>query len=91
MVQQVPSLPAGAKQAPGVILAHGELTGHTHRIEDPASVQLWSAGDETYLEVLARQARLVHEEHHSIELPRGIYRCWQQREYTPAAIVRVSD
>jgi hypothetical protein len=33
----------------------------------------------------------VHEEHRPIELPIGVYRVWQQREYTPTAIRTVLD
>lgn len=91
LVQQVPSLPTRIHKRAGTVLAHGELTGHSHRIEDPASVQFWRAGGETYFEVLAEHALLIHEEHGPIRLPKGIYHTWMQREYTPRAIVRVRD
>jgi hypothetical protein len=44
-----------------------------------------------YVRITAERARIVHPEHHPIELPGGTYRVWQQREYTPEAIRRVSD
>jgi hypothetical protein len=34
---------------------------------------------------------VIHEEHQPITLEPGIYRVWQQREYTPEAIRRVVD
>jgi hypothetical protein len=43
------------------------------------------------MRVLAGSARLVHEEHRTITLPRGTYRVWGQRKYTPGAIVAVRD
>lgn len=90
LVQAVPSLPA-AHPRPGTTLARGELTGHSHRFRDPTTVQLYHAGPDLYLEVLAERAELIHEEHRTISLPRGYYRVWMQREYSPQAIRRVLD
>jgi hypothetical protein len=73
------------------ILAHGEVTGHSHRIEQPEAAHLWSVGETIFLQVLEHSTRVIHEEHAPIELPAGLYRVWRQREYTPTAIVRVSD
>lgn len=91
LIQKTNELPTGAEQRPGTILARGELTGHSHRIEDPSTVQLWQHNGEIFVEVLAEQARLIHEEHKPIVLSRGFYRSWMQREYTPTAIRRVLD
>ncbi len=95
LVQSVPSLPA-AHPRPGITLARGEVTGHSHRFAvgaggGVAEVQLYQAGPDTYLEVLAQSADLIHEEHHTISLPRGFYKVWMQREYSPEAIRRVLD
>lgn len=90
LVQKVDGLPA-AHPRPGATLARGEVTGHSHRFRDPASVQLYQAGLETYVEVLAGAADLIHEEHRTITLERGLYRVWMQREYSPQAIRRVLD
>lgn len=91
LVSQVKSLPPGAHKREGTILAHGELTGHSHRIQQSHAVQLWGYGDELFLEVKESRASLVHEEHQTIELPQGIYRVWKQREYRPEAVVEVMD
>ncbi|WP_273557165.1 hypothetical protein [Methylobacterium frigidaeris] len=37
------------------------------------------------------QARVVHDEHGTIALARGVYRVWRQREYTLQRIVTVQD
>ena len=76
-----------------MVLAHGEVTGHTHRIEDAATASLFSGWQfgEFFLDVSARMARIVHEEHGPIELKRGVYRVWRQREYTPERIQFVYD
>lgn len=90
LVQQVSTLPT-AHARPGATLARGEVTGHSHRFSDPSAVQLYQAGADTYVQVLAASADLIHEEHHTITLPSGYYKIWMQREYSPEAIRRVID
>lgn len=84
-------LPDNAKRRATTILARGELTGHSHRVEDGATAILWEHQGEMFLEVTGDTARIVHQEHKPITLPQGIYRFWFQREYTPTAIRRVID
>jgi hypothetical protein len=84
-------VPADARPRHSAVLARGEATGHSHRIADPSSVEIFEAGDIGFLRVNADSATLVHDEHKPIALPRGIYRFWQQREYSPKAIRRVVD
>ena len=91
LIASVEDVPQEAKKLPTAILAHVEITGHSHRIEDPSTVEVWQARGMMFVKVTADWAAVVHEEHKRITLPRGIYRVWQQREYTPQAIVRVSD
>ena len=91
LIARVEALPKGARPLPTAVLAHGEVTGHSHRVERAETAQVFQSGQFLYLSVTAEMAALVHEEHHRIELPRGVYKVWQQREYTPRGIVRVSD
>lgn len=91
LIAAVNNVPRGAKKLPTNVLAHGEITGHSHRIEEPGTVEVWQDGDSLFMKVLVECAAVVHEEHKRIIIPRGTYRVWQQREYTPQAIVRVSD
>jgi hypothetical protein len=91
LVGGVAEIPADAKKLDKLILAYGEVTGHTHRIEDPTTAEMFEHEGLLYLRVIAPLARLVHEEHNPIELPQGTYRVWQQREYTPQRIRRVYD
>lgn len=82
------------RDAGRVVLAYGEVTGHAHAIAEP-DVELYAhdAGlGDRFLRVLAEGgADVVHEEHGTIHLDPGDYRVRIQREYTPAAIVRVAD
>jgi hypothetical protein len=91
LINKIPALPAGVQKQTGTTLAHGEITGHSHRIQQTQAVQLWVNGSELFLEVKAPSATLIHEEHRAIELPQGFYRVWKQREYRPDAYVEVQD
>lgn len=91
LIRRIASLPIGVQRRVGTTLAHGEVTGHSHRFQQAHAVQLWAHGSELFLEVKEAIATLVHEEHRSIELPRGLYRVWKQREYRPDAYVEVMD
>jgi hypothetical protein len=87
----IPKLPLDGRQERKPVLAEGEITGHAHRIEDPASAHVFSVGAGLYLEVLAETATIVHEEHGPVTLPRGGYEVRIQREYSPQEIRRVVD
>ncbi|MEF2279112.1 hypothetical protein V3W47_12450 [Deinococcus sp. YIM 134068] len=85
--------PTGPLQPTGhLVLAHGEVTGHAHRIAETHAAQLYEAGGPNrYLHVTAAHATLTHEEHAPIRLPGGWYRVWRQREYTPGSVRVVLD
>jgi hypothetical protein len=91
MVEKVKSIPEDARKQQHVTLAEGELTGHSHRIEEKGAAVMYRDGNQLFLEITAKAASLVHQEHGTIQLPQGIYRVWQQREYTPERIVTVRD
>ena len=95
MLFKVSALPKGAvevKTKGDVILAHGEVTGHAHRIKqtEKPSARLFDVGAERYLQIAERVA-LTHEEHSAIFLEAGIYRQAFQFEDKRAAIQRVAD
>ena len=91
LIDRCAEIPAGLRPVPHGILARGQATGHVHRILEPGAAVLYAANDGGFLEVFADQATLVHEEHSAITLPRGSYRFWFQREYSPQEIRRVID
>lgn len=91
LLGRIVSLPLGAQRRVGATLAQGEVTGHSHRIQQAHAVQLWVQGSDLFLEVKEPLVTLVHEEHRAIELPYGLYRVWRQREYRPDAYVEVID
>lgn len=76
-----------------VVLAHGEVSGHTHAVDEPDAVLYRgkSFPGERYLK-LPSPAQLVHEEHGPIPLPAGLYRVVRQCEWSDQhEAVRSSD
>lgn len=75
-----------------IVLAHGEVTGHSHAIHD-TDVSLFMNAEQLdrILEVRAPMVTLSHEEHAEIKLPSGYYRVTQQQEYSAKAIRAVAD
>lgn len=74
-----------------IILAHGEVTGHAHRIVAPTTkARLWDASAERFLQVM-ETVSLTHEEHATIEIPPGSYRVAIQTEYSPEELRNVAD
>ena len=68
-----------------VVLAHGEVTGHAHAIQDKGAILFFgkdkAANQDRFLRVL-RPVSLLHEEHAKIALEPGLYRVRRQREWT---------
>jgi hypothetical protein len=91
LVERIERIPVAAIKRPHLVLAEGEITGHVHRIADPASAELYELEAERYLRVVSSTATLLHEEHGPINLPRGNYRVWRQREYSPREVRLVRD
>jgi len=90
---RVASLPVGATKAklkgPDIVLAYGEVTGHSHRLSaDYASMYKW-AGDR--LIEVTQPTELLHEEHATIKLAPGIYKVVIQREYSPDETLIIVD
>ena len=92
MLELVDKLPGGAhRQVNHATLAFGEVTGHSHAIKQKSDVSLYDYGNFMCLDVQAGPVSLEHEEHATIELPKGLYRVWRQREYSPEEIRIIQD
>lgn len=91
LVADVDSIPNDARELRHLVLAEGELTGHSHRIAERDTAVLFQSFGNLFLRVTGDFATLVHQEHGPIELPRGTYRVWRQREYSPREIRFVRD
>ena len=74
-----------------IILAYGEVTGHAHAIHDKEAV-LIEDDNRRFLQVLKDGGvDLIHEEHDTINLPKGDYEIVIQNEYSPEKIRNVLD
>lgn len=87
-ISAVAAIPREAVKWRDCVLAEGELTGHSHRIDQQGAAELFEHRDRLYLRVLADEARVVHQEHGPITLRQGLYAVWQQREYSPESAPR---
>ena len=91
LVQNIEEIPAEVRPVNHLVLAEGELTGHSHRIAEKDAARLYQSDSALYLRVTETLATLIHQEHGPIQLPQGIYRVWRQREYSPQEIRVVRD
>lgn len=91
LILPVDSIPEELKPTKKVTLALGEVTGHHHSILNGA---VGYADDEDqlaeYFEVF-ENADLTHQEHDTITFSPGKYRNVIQVQYTPQALIRVTD
>jgi hypothetical protein len=88
----VASIPAAAKKQDSkhVVLALGEVTGHSHQFAVGAAVVDFRDEVDRFIEVL-EESVLKHEEHAPITLPAGNYKIKIQREYEPDGWRYVED
>ena len=92
LIARVDSIPQNRNKVADGILAHGEVTGHCHRIEDMQAAELLDCGgDGMFLSVGPDGVSIVHQEHAPIRLDGGNYKVSRQVEYTPAELRNVAD
>lgn len=81
LLHRVEGIPAGARKNAGRVLAHGEVTGHAHRLTEASDGLLVEIDGQLYLSVGAGGATIRHEEHHEIFIPEGEYRVGRVQEF----------
>ncbi len=87
LIQKISELPEGLvpiePEARGYILAHGEVTGHTHAVADTSAARLfWDAALTRMFLVVEQPTTVTHDEHSAIHLDPGYYEIRRQREYS---------
>jgi hypothetical protein len=88
----VKTLPTKPRDARGrLVLALGEATGHAHAVVGEGTLYLAPEPMLIGHLHLDQATRIVHEEHATIDLPKGWYRVVRQREYIPGAVRMVAD
>jgi hypothetical protein len=68
------------KELTHLILAEGEVTGHSHQVVSGIA-SLIAIGDKRILNVLSDYAKLKHQEHKEIDIPKGKYEVRIVKEY----------
>lgn len=81
LIHQITTIPAGTQKDAGRVLAHGEVTGHAHRLTEASDGLLIEIDGQLYLRVGEGGATITHEEHKPVELPQGDYRIGRVQEY----------
>lgn len=93
MIHAIAAAPAGdRKKRQDGALAYGEVTGHKHAVADLTRAEVLECGDGLFMSVTDDGGvSIVHEEHGTVEVPRGDYRITIQREYSPEEVRSVMD
>ena len=68
------------------VIAVGESTNHSHRFESE-QVSVFTDGKQQFVNVKS-PSRLIHEEHHELEIPSGKYKVVLQKEFDISQQVR---
>lgn len=64
------------------VLAHGEVTGHCHAIEECEAVSMFKDTDGQFYLSIGKTVELTHQEHDTLTLEPGSYRVIRQREWS---------
>ena len=88
---RVNKLPKGLKKATDNIVAHGEVTGHAHRVREDAGVALLEDEQGSKFVQAEESWKIIHDEHGPISLDAGKWEARRQRECSPEAIRKVAD
>lgn len=92
LIQRIKSIPqSNSKKRENGVLAYGEVTGHSHKVETLDQAEVLEVGNDLYLRVSEEGVRIVHDEHNAISLPAGDYKITIQREYSPTELRNVMD
>ena len=90
-------VPKGARRRRSNVILEGEATGHSHRVENGGflyEIPRWSweqNEDGLFLDVVEPESNIIHEEHGTITLPKGVFQVVRQREFGKAENRYVMD
>lgn len=75
---EIEELPKNLKKK-DLVIALGEITGHHHRFESK-QVQVFADDSGQQFVQVKQPSQLIHEEHHQLEIPKGVFKVVMQRE-----------
>lgn len=81
LLESVNEIPEGSIKRETNVILGGTATGHAHKLVNGI---IFDKEGTTYLQA-QNEARIVHDEHNTIELPVGNYVVIRQREFDPYA------
>jgi len=79
LLKLIDKLPAGLSKKNN-ILAYGEVTGHNHKFQESAQVEVMKNQNGDQFVSVSAPSVLVHEEHAAQVIPIGMYEVVIQRE-----------
>lgn len=82
LIKEIVKLPKELKKAQNNVLALGEVTGHSHRLNVNQICVFENKENQKFLD-LKQTISLIHEEHNEIQIPKGNYIIIHEREYDP--------
>jgi len=87
----IKEMPNDIKETKNNVLALGETTGHKHVVTGDVQIFQDTLGN-TYIKVNGK-ASVTHEEHRKVELKKGLYKMFNEREFDwfQKATVKVLD
>ena len=89
LLTRIKKLPKGIKSKKSDIILEGEATGHAHRLVNGTIFEkLFWPNNGIYLDATSGKAKIVHDEHNTIEIDPGYYIMTRQREYEPSRFTR---
>ena len=86
LFKKIYELPKGLKNVFGGVILRGESTGHSHRL---VGGDVFSDKKGLLYLIVKEGGKIVHEEHTTIKLPKGLYAVIRQREYMSKDMVRI--
>ena len=94
-IEEVTAMPSGvtlvARENGKLVLAHGEVTGHMHAVEE-MDAEMFVERDGTLYLRAPSGCVVAHQEHAAVTLPAGkTYRVVRQREWTSNMVQKVAD
>jgi len=81
LLTKIKLIPKSAKKKDTDILLEGEITGHIHRLSGGKSNIFVTPKGVIYLSIISPTIPLTHEEHKTINVPKGKYKITRQREF----------
>lgn len=85
VIKEVTEIPKRMTKVKNGVILKGESTGHTHRL---IGGDVLTGKDLMYL-LVTKKGQIVHEEHNTIDLPKGKYMIIRQREYLSKDMVKI--